>query len=157
MGVRFHGVGVEIEFAVQTGMHRRQMVALEIVVDVGFPVALHVVDTALEELHILKRKSLGLLYKFAKALRQWPGVQIQIHEYQVEPFFTAHRGERKVFGAEPLDIFDLGGVIERAIKVVGPSVIDAHEAPRGPFRLRAHDRVAHIVERAQLVGPAHHE
>jgi hypothetical protein len=73
---------------------------------------------------MLEGESHGLLYKFAKALRQRSGVEIEIHEYQVEPFFTAHRGERKVFRAEPLDTFDLGGVIEGAIEVVGPSVID---------------------------------
>ena len=49
---RFDRVGVVIEFAVQSGVHAGQVIAFEVIVDICFPVALHLVGTALEKLHV---------------------------------------------------------------------------------------------------------
>jgi hypothetical protein len=53
-------VRIEVKLPVEAGMHTRQMVAFEIVVHVGFPVALHVVSAPLKQLHFRERKTLRL-------------------------------------------------------------------------------------------------
>src|SRR5512133_1315137 len=100
MRIWLDGVGVEVEFPVQTGVHGGQVIALEVIVDVGFPVAIHVVSAALEELHVLEGESLGLLRKLTEALGQRPSLRIKVHKYKVEPFLTADGDKCEVLGAE---------------------------------------------------------
>jgi hypothetical protein len=68
-------------------MHAGQVISLQIVVDASFPVALHVVGSALEQLHPGKRKLFYRPRPLAQALPQRPRVQIDIHENQIEPLF----------------------------------------------------------------------
>ncbi len=160
MRIGLDRVGVEIEFAIQAGMHGRQVVALKIVVDIGFPVALHLIGAALKELHGAKWKTLGLWSEVADALVERTGIGIEIHEDQVEPFFAAHRHERKVFRAEAFDSFDLGGMVEGAIEVVGPSVVDAAKkfARSAALRRRSSAMTADVVESAELlIGSTNYE
>ena len=58
--VRLNHVGIEIQFAIQPGMHAGQVIVLQVVVHISLPVALHVVGAALEQLHLCKRKLLRL-------------------------------------------------------------------------------------------------
>ena len=46
--IRFNYVRVVVQFTIERGMHAGEMVALEVVVDIGFPVALHLIRTPLE-------------------------------------------------------------------------------------------------------------
>jgi len=100
--VRLDCAGVEVEFVIQTGMHGGKVVALEIVVDAGLPVAPHVVGAAFEEVHARGGEAFGLPREISQAFEQRLGVGIEVHKYQVEPFFAAHRGKGEVFRLEPL-------------------------------------------------------
>src|SRR5437879_7221324 len=133
-------------------MHAGQVVALEIIVDISFPVAFHVVSSTLEELHALKVELFSLLWQRFEALSQRTRVGVQGHENEVEPFFGAHRHESKVLGAKSLDSFDFGCADQRAVKTVGPAVIAAPEKLAGAaaFGGRAGTVPAYVVEPAQL-------
>src|SRR4029077_6069262 len=108
-------------------MHRGQMVALEIVIHVSFPVALHVVGAALEKLHLLEPETLRLLGKFAQALQQGLSIGIEVYENQVEPFLGAYSLKREVFGPEILHAFDLCCTYQLSIEPVSPPVVSAAE------------------------------
>ncbi len=153
MGVGFDSIGIEVEFSVQAGVHGGQVIALEVIVDVGLPVAIHVVSAAFEELHVLEGESLGLLRKLSEALGQRPRLRIKIHKHEVEPFRTADGGEREVLGAESIDPVDLGGVVEGAVEVVGPSVIEAAKklARSAAFGRRSSAMAADVKESTQHV------
>ena len=126
-GIRLDGVGVVADFAIEGGVDARQVVSLEIVVDVGLPVAVHVVGAALGKLHAAEIELLGLGGQFAQRLAQRAGLGIEIDEDQVEPFFEANRDEAEVFGIEIFDAIEFGGDEQSAVEAVGPAVVAAAE------------------------------
>src|SRR5579864_9496443 len=140
-------------------MNGGKVVALEIVVNVSFPVALHVVSAALEELHCFERKALRLLRQIAEARKQWRRVRIEIHKDEVEPFLAANRHQREVFSLESLHAVDLGRVIEGSVEVVGPSVVDATEelARSATLCSGAGAMPADIEKTAKLLSGAAHD
>src|SRR3954451_23680243 len=115
------------------------MVALEIVVHVGLPIALHLVSAALKKGHRLEPEVVGLLREFAEAFQQRLGVRVKIHEDQVRPLLCAYTLQGKLGGVEPGLAFEFRGGNKASIQPVGPSVIAAAKYfPRATsFRRRA--------------------
>ena len=122
---RFDDIGVVVEFAIQTGMDAGQVISLEIVIDVCFPIAPHFVDASLKQLHTDERKFPGLLRQTPEALFERRRIRIEVYEDEIEPNLDAKRHEREILRAESFDTFDFRRVDERAVKTVSPSVIGA--------------------------------
>src|SRR5215471_2352125 len=77
---------------------------------------------------------------------------MKIHEYKIEPFLGAKRGESKIFGAESFNSIDLCCADEGAIESVGPSVITTAKqlARATTFSRWACTMPADVVETADL-------
>ena len=93
----------------ERGVDARHMVALEIIVDVGFPVAVHLVGAALEELHASEIELPGVRGQFAQRFAQRPGFGIEIDEDQVEPFLEANGSEAEFRGIKIFDAIKFRG------------------------------------------------
>src|ERR1700716_3311537 len=70
LGIRLDAVGVVADFAIEGRGDARQVVTLEIVVDIGLPVAIHLVGAALGKLHAAEIELLGVDGQFAETLAQ---------------------------------------------------------------------------------------
>src|SRR6202795_4552382 len=127
LGIRLDGVGVVVDFTIERRVDTRQVVSLEIVVDVGLPVAVHFAGAALGELHTVEGELLRLGGQFAQRLAQRAGLGIEIHEDEVEPFFDANRDEAEVFGIKIFDAIEFGGDEQSAVEAVSPAVVGAAE------------------------------
>src|SRR5580658_178502 len=106
-------------------MHAGQVISLTIIVYISLPVALHVAGAAFEQVHLRTRKLPGLLRQFAQSLAQRPRFRVEVHKYQIEPFFGSHRLERELLGTESFNPLDLSRAEQRAVEAVGPAVITA--------------------------------
>jgi len=127
LGIRLDGVGVVVDFTIERRVDARQVVALQIIVDIGLPVAVHVVGAALGKLHAAKGELLGLDGQFAQTFAQRAGLGIEIDENEVGPFFDANRDEPEVFGIKIFDTIEFGGDEQSAVEAVGPAVVAAAE------------------------------
>src|SRR5881398_2218226 len=67
-------------------MHAGQVIALEIVVDINLPVALHHVFAPLGQLELLQPVLRGLLRQFAQAGDQSPSSRIEVNKDPRSPF-----------------------------------------------------------------------
>jgi hypothetical protein len=153
LGMRFDRVGIEVQFPVQSRMDARQMVALQVVINVCLPIALHVIRAALEEFHFREWEFVSLPGQLTQRLKQWCRPRIKIHEHEIEPFFGSYRCQRKVLWTKPLDAFDLSGTDQRAIEVIRPSVICAAKQLARPATLsgRTGAMAAYVIETSQLL------
>src|SRR5579862_4579670 len=140
-------------------MHAGQVISLKVIVDVGFPIALHVVDAALEQLHLAERKFLGLHRKRSQTRPQRWGMRIKIHKHEIEPFLDAHWNERELLRTKSLEAFDLGRADERTVEVIGPSVIAAAKkfARTAAFCRRPGPVPADVVKTSQDSVDSSHE
>src|SRR5713101_2406197 len=123
--VDLHFVSAVIQFAIQSGMHTRQMIALQIVIHVRLPIAVHLVATPLKKLHLREWMSPGLLRQTAHAGIQRFCIVVQIHEYQVGPLCDADRAEREMLRPERLNPFELSRTNELPIEAISPAVVAA--------------------------------
>src|ERR1700730_4774712 len=158
--IRLHCISVEVQFAIQPRMHARQVIAFEIIIHISFPVALHLICAALEELHACNRKSLDLPRQFAEACSQWLGIRIEIHEHKGEPLLGSHRHKREIFWPKSFDAFYLGGADQRPVKIISPAVVTAAEELARPASLgwRSSAVATYIVESAQHpIGTSHNQ
>ena len=100
------GVVAVIELAVQAGVNAGQVIALKIVVDVRFPVALHHVVAARVEAHIAEAKLLRLRRQFAEGDRKGLGMLVEIDENQPRPLLAADRPQSELRSVELLHTFE---------------------------------------------------
>ena len=140
-------------------MHAGQVVTLEIVVYVSFPVALHVVGATLKHLHPAKTKTFSLRGKVSQTLDQRFSSGIKIDEDQIEPFFCPHRSQRKLLGIEASLPFKFRGADEQAVKPVGPAVIAAAKELSRTASLgrRSGAMAANVVETTQFALNTTHQ
>src|SRR6202795_1531519 len=127
LGIRLDGVGVVVDFAIERRVDARQVVSLEIVVDIGLPVAVHAVGAALGKLHAAERELLGMGRQLAQRLAQRAGLGIEIDENEVEPFLDANRDAAEVFRIKIFDAVEFGRDEQSAVEGVGPTVVAAAE------------------------------
>src|SRR6267143_310578 len=141
-------------------MHARQVIAFEIVIHVGLPIAVHLVDAALEPLHSFKLKLPGLLWQIAQTFTQRVSIGVKVHKDEVEPLLHPHRHQRKLFGTKSFDSLNLCGADERSIQAISPAVIPAAEEPARSASLggRTGAVTANVIKAAQsAVRTAHDE
>src|SRR5262249_40442950 len=105
-----------VELAVQTGMDAGQMVALEKIVDIRLPVALHHVLAPLVEAHLLEAKLRRLRRQLPQRADQICRSAAEVHEYQATPLLGANRLQAKVFKAEIFHALTLRRVQQLALE-----------------------------------------
>src|SRR6516162_3393905 len=106
-------------------MHDRDMVALEVIVDVHLPIAIHVIIAAFGEGQALEWKSARKLRNIAKIIGKRKSVAIKIRKNELLPGFAAHRNHTHGGAIEQIDAIDFGCADEASIEGVGPSVVSA--------------------------------
>jgi len=150
--IRLNQVRPIIQLAIECRMHAGQVISLKIVVDVGFPIALHVVATTFEELHRGEVEFLGLHFHAAEGLVEGLSIRIQIDENQIEPFLNSDRGEGKLVGIESEDTVKFGGIHQASVEPIGPPVICTAEQLSGtaPFGRGTGPVTANVIEATQV-------
>src|SRR5208337_686435 len=102
LSIRLNGVGVVINLAIERRVDARYVVALEIVVDVGLPVAVHFVGAALGKLHVREIELAGMGGQATQARAKRGSLGIEIDEDKVEPLLEANGDEAELFRIEIL-------------------------------------------------------
>ena len=139
-------------------MRDRQVVALEVVVDVDLPVALDDVVAPLDERACGRRRSRPrhLGRDGAHHLGQRRRVVGQVDEDERAPALDAHGDEAEVLLGEALGVLHLGRGAQAAVEPVRPAVVAALERLAVALRERdlARAMPADVVEGAQLAVEA---
>src|ERR1051326_484787 len=106
-------------------MHARQMVALEIVIYIRLPIALHAVVATLHEVHFRERKFRDLGRKLAQVFGEGWSMGIEIDKYPLLPRFAANWTQAKLIVMEILDALHFGRAEQVAFERVSPAVVAA--------------------------------
>src|SRR6267378_3773345 len=104
-------------------MRDGNVVALEVVIYVDFPVAINDVVAALRELQSLELETSRLLWNLPQEGGKRRGLGVEIHEDELAPSFAAERHHAHVAAVEKLDAFDVRRSNQAAVQCVGPAVI----------------------------------
>src|SRR5437868_7460683 len=106
-------------------MHRGKMVALEKIVDVDLPVALHEVIVTLVKAHAGEIELGGLGREFAEGGGQRFRSGIEVNENQALPLGSLHGAQREIGMREITRPFHLRRVEQLPVERVSPAVIAA--------------------------------
>src|SRR5258708_24901106 len=132
------------------------MVALEIVIDIDFPVTVDDVVPPLEvfEFGEIAAQLCGILRNIAQYFRESGSVRGEVHEYERSPCFDSITRERHGPAVPVFDPLELGLALKTAIQQVRPTMVRA--AQRGAVSFAAGDCAravpANIAQRAQISG-----
>ena len=100
--------------------------AVEIVVDVDFPIAIEGVDAAIEVLELLRELQRSDEFgNGAEEFAKWGGLRIEIDENEIFPGVDADRDEAVLRTIEIADALEFDHALEGAVDAVGPAVIRA--------------------------------
>src|SRR6202022_1137320 len=146
-----------VQLAEEPGMHDRDVIALEIVVDVYLPVAVQLpVLAAGEAVSAVVALAQVVEQLGAEVVAKRDGVIAQVHEHEIVPRLHAKLRKAEVRAIEALDAFHLRRREQPAIETVRPSVIAALQdrSLARAFRNRAGAMTADVRHRAQNVVTA---
>ena len=151
----FYGVLRVFDNTAQAFVGVRYVVAaIEIIVDVHFPVAMKGVDAAIEIMKFFRELQRGDESRHgAKKIAQRRGVRVEIHEDEVFPRIDEDRDEAIVCAIEIADALELDHAFEGAVDAIGPAMIRTAELLRATLRIGDHCggvMPANVVEGAQL-------
>ncbi len=123
----FDGVLRVLDDAAQTFVGVGNVIAaVEIVVDVDFPVAIESVDAAIEVLELLRELQRGDEFRNgAEEFAKWGGLGIEIDEDEIFPSVDTDGGKTILRAIEIADPLELDHAFEGAVDAVGPAVIGA--------------------------------
>ena len=140
-------------------MHHRQVVALEIVVDVHLPVAGDVPLLPRHVAHLLAAEGRDAGRHVLEHVEQRRRLAVEVGEDERAPRGDLHRYEMHLRGVEPLDTLHLRRADQGAVETVGPAVVAALQGVALPASLGdgAGAVQAHVVECAQRVVIAEHD
>src|SRR5437016_3934221 len=132
-------VAVVVQFAVESWMNTRQMIALEIIVHVRLPIALHLVGTPLKQLHLRERIPPDLFGQVAQHGTKRCSRVIQVHEDQVGPLGHSDWPKGELPCLKSLDALKFRRTDEFSVQAVGPAMVAAakHFSRAAPLRWRA--------------------
>src|SRR5258708_7468380 len=116
-----------VNIADQARMSDGNVIALEIVIDVNFPIAVDDVVAALGELQALELKTTRLLRNFTEISRERHRVWIEINKDKLPPGFQPKRKHAHGAAVQEFDAFHIGSADQAAIERVGPTVVGATE------------------------------
>ena len=133
-------------------MHIGHVIALEIILDIGFPVAADLMRGAAHEAIGLDRPVAQSFVEHGHRSGKRRGIAIHIDEDEAAPGLATDRIERIVAWIESLGRTEIPRIGKPAVERVAPTVIAAHKRARA-FALailgqRAGAMPAHIVEAA---------
>src|ERR1700677_4280275 len=155
------GVLLIIENRVKALVQVRNMVAtVEEVVDEDFPVAMNVVDSAIEVMQFADAERCNAPDQTSEKLCQRGRTIVEVNEDEAFPGFHSNRNQAVLCAVEIFDAFKLRHAFERSIKAVVPPVIGAMQE-RGVTTGLSYNRsgvvAANIVEGTQIsvVAPNH--
>src|SRR6267154_73789 len=123
--MRLDGIAAIVDFAVKRRVHARDVVALKIIVNVGLPVALHLVGAPVGKFHSAEIELFGLAGQFSQGLVQRRRFSIQIDEDEIETFLEANRNQTKFRRVEILHPVKFRSHEQRAVKAGGPAMVAA--------------------------------
>src|SRR5580704_2147281 len=124
-----------IDFLHQPGMDDRNVVRIEVVVDVDLPVAIDVVIAALGHLQIGEGKFFGKLRDITEEYRKRGSVCVEIDEQKLLPGFQSQRHHAHGGAIEKRDAIHFGRANQLAIQRVRPAVIGALKHMTAAFAL----------------------
>src|SRR5882672_10140043 len=122
-----HRVRAVVQLAIQTGMHARQVVSLKIVIDIGFPVAVHLINTSLEQAQRLGSSEARFLRQRAQIPGQGCCVGVEVDEDKSKPLLHLDGRKRKGCWIKILHLIKLWRADQSAIQPIGPTVVSAAE------------------------------
>src|ERR1700682_426604 len=133
---------------------RDVVAAVEIIVDVDFPIAIERVDAAIEVLQFLRElERRDESWDGAKELAKRRGLRIEVDEDEIFPGFDTDRDESVLRAVEIADTIELDHALKGAVNAVGPAVIGTAKLLGAAVGLRYDGggmMAANIVERAEL-------
>ena len=154
--MRLDAILVVVELLVQPRVHHRQVIALEVVVDVDLPVAGDLVVLPHHPPHALGVEVRRALRDVLEEIAERRGLRIDVDEDERTPACHLHRLQVHVGGREALHTFHLRRAKQIPLQVVRPPVVLALE--RLPLAAAVCDRTgtvqADVVKRAQRIAIA---
>src|SRR6267142_3456786 len=132
-------------------MRDGNVIALEVVIYVNFPVAIDDVVAALRELQSLELEASRLLWNLPQVGGKRLGLGVEIHEDELAPSFAAQRHHAHGATVEEFDAFDVRRSNQAAVQCVGPAVVLAAQNIFGAAALRDGSRAmtANVAESAK--------
>lgn len=106
---------------------RDVIAAVEVIIDVDFPVAVEVVRATLEKTQRIQPQRSDAFNEAGKKMRKRFHLRMQIHEYKILPSFDSDGDESVLSAIKVADAVKVRCSFERAIDTVGPAVIGAAE------------------------------
>src|SRR5437588_8670279 len=97
-------------------MHAGQVIALKIIVNVGLPVAFHLVNAALVKLHFLKGEMRHLLRQLSEKVEERRGLGIEVYEDKTGKLFHAQRSQAEILAAEIFYFLAFGSIQQFAVE-----------------------------------------
>src|SRR5256885_3995545 len=108
-------------------MGNRDMIALEIVIDIDLPVAIDDIVATLGKLQTIELETARLPGNLAEVNGERLGLQVEIHQDKLLPGLAAERHHAHGAAVKELNAFDIGCADQTAIKRVRPAGILATE------------------------------
>src|SRR6201997_1817430 len=134
--------------------------AVEVIIDVDFPVAANVISSAVEVMQLADAERRNALYQTAEEFLQRRGLGIEIYEYEALPSFHPDRNQTILSPIKVLHSIELRHAFERSVQTIFPTMVRTLQHRRLTARLRDDGRsvvTAHVVEGAQLAVAAAHD
>src|SRR6267378_3737604 len=119
----FRAVLRVIDFAQQAGMRDGNVIALEVVIYVNFPVAIDEVVAAFGKLQSLELEASRLLGNLAEVGGKWLSIGVEIHEDELAPSFAAKRHHAHGAAVEEFNSLDVRRSNQATVQCVGPAVV----------------------------------
>ena len=159
VSVRFHPIGVVVQFLVQSRVHHRQVIPLQVIVHVHLPVAGQVPALADHVLHLLTLKRCHAPRHVLEHLEQRRCLAVDVHEDQRAPLRDLHRPQPHLLRMKIARAFHFRRLEQRSVETVRPAVISAlhRGALTAAVRHRAGAMQADVMEGAQRVTVTHHD
>src|SRR5262249_17510906 len=114
-----------VDLSHQSRMRDRNVISLEIVVDVNLPVALNDIVAPFGELQPVETKSERFLRNISKKRRERLGARVEIHEDKIFPGIDPQRHHAHRAAIEKLHTLDIWRPDQPAVQGISPPVIPA--------------------------------
>ena len=121
--MRLDAIAVVVDFFVQARMDDRDVVPLEVVVDVDLPIAGELVLFAHDVAHRCTAKSRDAAGDVSEHILERRCGAVEIHEDERPPRRNGDGAKAHVGGRESFDAFHLRRAKQLALEAVGPSVV----------------------------------
>ncbi len=132
-------------------MRDRNVVALQIIVDIHLPVAIDCIVAALRQLQSFELESSRLPRYLSEERRKRLRLRVEIYKNKLLPGFQSQRHHAHGAAIEQFHALHIRRADQPPVQGIGPAVISApqHIFAAAPLRNRPCAMAAHVAERAQ--------